>query len=499
MPRRHLALVVSLIAFLGALTALSPAGSAGAKSGPAEPRRAARAVAALKVVDELAAGRGGRADLTMALRDLAVLRDALPAAEQKRAASYLARPTDKPTRCIDVSCYRTRKVRRACSGVVCVHWVRRADDRRNGVSRKDRDRDGKPNYVEKVLATVTKVHRTFVRAGYRAPLPDGRRGGNGKRDIYLAQIGNFGFYGYCTTDDRRVPRHGAASAYCVLDNDYRKREFPVHTPIQNMQVTAAHEYFHAVQFGYDVGEDNWFMEGTATWVEDEVFDRVNDNRFYLPDGPLGHPQIPLNTFQVSGLYQYGTWIFFRDASEWHQASTGGLPRIVRRMWQFADARGASAPNLASLGAIQEALEEQGDGLAQRFTLMATHNRTPGADYSEGAAYPTAPLEGAPLSPTAGMSTPPLTENYEHLTSRTYRVEVQPGVAELQVDLSLSDAGRAVIRQFHGALPDQADSVISTSGLQTIDVSTGVTAIEITIANGHRSASRSLSVTVEATP
>jgi hypothetical protein len=29
-------------------------------------------------------------------------------------------------------------------------------------------------------------------------------------------------------------------------------------------VTAAHEFFHAIQYGYDVSEDPWLMESTAT-------------------------------------------------------------------------------------------------------------------------------------------------------------------------------------------------------------------------------------------
>lgn len=45
------------------------------------------------------------------------------------------------------------------------------------------------------------------------------------------------------------------SAYCVVDNDYAVEEFGVrNTPLENLQVTVAHEYFHAVQFAYDFYE-----------------------------------------------------------------------------------------------------------------------------------------------------------------------------------------------------------------------------------------------------
>ena len=39
-----------------------------------------------------------------------------------------------------------------------------------------------------------------------------------------------------------------------------------------MQVTAAHEYNHVLQYGYDALPDVWMFESTATWAEDKVFD-----------------------------------------------------------------------------------------------------------------------------------------------------------------------------------------------------------------------------------
>ena len=102
------------------------------------------------------------------------------------------------------------------------------------------------------------------------------------------------FYGYCTTDDPNIIdeettyEYWDASAYCVLDNDYSSTQFPnPTTPLENLQVTAAHEYFHAVQFAYDIGEDAWLMEATATWVEDEVFD--DDQR--QPPVPRQQPAV----------------------------------------------------------------------------------------------------------------------------------------------------------------------------------------------------------------
>jgi hypothetical protein len=408
---------LALLLFFSVLAApTTPTTPASAE--PDEPRRAARAEAALSRVEAVLEERAG-GSATMALRDLALLKDALPAEQQARAASYLSRPTANPDRCPDYSCYRTRRVKRVCFSVVCVHYVLRSDDRKNGVPPRDTDSDGRPDYVEHVLQSVTRVHRTYVDAGYRPPVHDGRRGGDVRPDIYLAQIGNRGLYGYCTTDAAQVPAHGSTWAYCVLDNDYARTEFPTHTPIENMHVTAAHEYFHAVQFGYDVGEDPWFMEATATWVEDEVYDRVNDNVAYLRQGPIGRPATPLDSRR--GGYYYGAWIYFRHVTERFRRSQAGLPVIVRRMWRLADAGSAGAPNLYSMAAVQHALAENGSSVGKQLLTMAAANLHPRRWYDEGRRYPAAEVR---RTFTLTRAAPRKTLGFEqdHLTSASYRFE-----------------------------------------------------------------------------
>ena len=81
--------------------------------------------------------------------------------------------------------------------------------------------------------------------GGRLPGTPARRhagGGGAKLDIYLEDLGDDGLYGYCTSDARRSRRRAATTtwAYCAFDNDYA--EFPTNTPLENLRVTAAHEY-----------------------------------------------------------------------------------------------------------------------------------------------------------------------------------------------------------------------------------------------------------------
>ena len=121
--------------------------------------------------------------------------------------------------------------------------------------------------------------------GWREPKSDGTEGGGtGKTDIYLVEIGG-ALFGYSAPDRGQaskghlIPRrlHG----YLVLDNDYAPFEFPGTTPLNDLKVTLAHEYNHILQFGYDAYQDPWFAESTASWMEDQVYNGINDYLRYV--------------------------------------------------------------------------------------------------------------------------------------------------------------------------------------------------------------------------
>jgi len=229
------------------------------------------------------------------------------------------------------------------------------------------------------------VNSAYVDAGYHRPDPDKGRGGRrGKVDVYLADVGDIGFYGYCTSD-QPLKADGTSNywAYCVIDDDFRPAQFPTNTPSENQQVTLAHEYFHAVQYAYDANEASWFLEATATWAEDEVYDSVNDNWNYLPFGQMGAPRIPLNTF--GGLVHYGNWVFFRYLTEKYRAETGGIPNLVLEMVQRGSNR-TGEPDATAMQALQRELKQRGTTLSKVYGQFATANRMPGTSYDEGRNY-----------------------------------------------------------------------------------------------------------------
>ena len=324
---------------------------------PAEPESSSVASDSLAEVQQiLAEGETDGRDLTMALRDLRLHQDELSRTDRRAARKVLGRPLPDSAPYADF-------------GPVRVHW-------------SAKDASITPAWINFVGTTSQQVLTTYAEAGYRAPKADGGRGGSDQLDIYVIAL-DPGLYGYCDSDVV-PPNRGPydVPAFCAFDNDYAG--FPG-TPEQTLQVTAAHELFHAVQFGYDYEEDRWFLEATATWAEDELFDDVNDNYQYLSVSPLRQPRQSLDQYSRSSLRQYGEWIFFRYLSERWPEETGTMPTVILRLMQRIDgAKGG--PDLYSMRAIERELKARKTSLRQVYADFSDANRRPALTYREGSAY-----------------------------------------------------------------------------------------------------------------
>ncbi|GAA1795193.1 hypothetical protein GCM10009795_045910 [Nocardioides hankookensis] len=301
-------------------------------------------------------------DLTLAMRDLRLRQNDLPRSERARAAALLNRPPGSEGWAAEV--WRDY-------GTVRVHWD-------NGTVN--------PDYIDQVGAVATHVLGTYQAAGYRAPEPDGTKGGDAKLDVYISDLGD-GLYGYCNTD-HAPPAKGPydTPAYCSFSSDYSWAGGQ--TPLDNLKVTAAHELFHATQFAYDYEEDAWFLEATATWAEDEVYDNINDNRQYLSESPMRQPRKPLDQFlncYSCAPRQYGEWIFFRYLTERFPQSQGGLPVIMRRLMQRIDAS-RGGPDNYSIQAVARELASRKTDLRHVYAQFGDANRRPARTYEEGSAY-----------------------------------------------------------------------------------------------------------------
>ena len=450
-----------VLPFLGAPAQADPSDPADPAGPPAASSPQEIAEQALETVEEIIEAApdltGGAVDgtlkaegkkLTLALRDLAARQADLPRAERATAERLLARPADSNSVCMnpetgDLVCYGSRQDRVACNSAACVHWISAGPDA------VDPENDGAggrypgsnsriPDYVELTLATMSTVVNRYARAGYRKPLRDGAAGGSSAFDIYLGNLGDDGAYGYCTVDDypEKSTEHVPAAGYCVLDNDYA--EFGI-APRSALRVTAAHEYFHAIQFAYDVNEDAWLMEATATWAEDEIYDSINDNWNYLGYGSLARPQQPLDVFNDLG--QYGNWIFFRYLGERYGATQGGMSTIVRDIWR-------RLPGEYSVQALKNVLAARGTSVPAQLAGFTVWNRRPASYYDEGAAYRPSPTRGSyALSGSRPKKVVDMKLN--HLAASTYRFTrpTTGGQWRIQLKLNLNSrtkGGAAVV-------------------------------------------------------
>ncbi|QWC84376.1 hypothetical protein KLP28_12425 [Nocardioidaceae bacterium] len=317
------------------------------------------------------------AHLSLALRDLGMQLDDLGPADRREARRILARPTSSYQGDY-ISYLAGAELKTSCGPQVCVHWVDEAPARGRDDTppRADTDGDGVPDQVQLTLRTFENVRKRTVAMGYRPPLvddvdvadPDAR----GRFDVYLADLGSlrpFPLFGYCAWESKAGYDY-AGAGYCVVDNDFSARQFKA-PPRKSLRETIAHEFFHAVQFAYDAVEDLWFMESTATWIEDELYDRANGNRNYLDESQLAFPNLPID----DPLGRYGNWVFMR----WLSERFG--PSIVLQAWRQADS--VAGPDKWGLQAIDTALRARGTTLAAQLPRYAVDLRFAKRTFEEG--------------------------------------------------------------------------------------------------------------------
>lgn len=301
---------------------------------------------------------------TLVLRDLWLKKSELRGAERRQADALLARPTDGVGDPQGFG-YTAPEAAPLCNTRLCVHYVATGPDAPPSAE-----------WPAHNLAVMDSVWSTIVdQMGYRAPLTDGTKGGSPLFDVYLKDLGG-DIYGFCAGEKRVKKRTGYG--YCVLDNDFAAAQFPNGTPTDNLVVTAAHEFFHAVQYAYDYAEDPWMMEATATWMEERIATQVNDNRQYFPWSQIYAPYIPLDAFSRNAGYQYGNWVF------WEYLSTKYGVGIVKKAWKKAGSLKSDGGKY-SITALQKVLKRKG-GLTKVYAKFAAGNLTPAANYPEGAEY-----------------------------------------------------------------------------------------------------------------
>jgi hypothetical protein len=206
-----------------------------------------------------------------------------------------------------------------------------------------------------------------------------------------------------------------AYASCmVLNRDYSG--FPS-TPQASLDSTTAHEFNHSIQFGYGALSgsnvpDDVFVEGGATWMEDEVHDAADDNYNYL--WPVFRDS--MGDYDNS---PYPYWITFRGLTErYGTGSAGGAEQVMQDFWERT-----SKNTESNQDAMAAALAARGTTLADAFHAYAVavkFSRPCGGFYAypycfeEGPAYVSAAgatAVHATISSVGGSATSSVEDNY----------------------------------------------------------------------------------------
>ncbi len=262
--------------------------------------------------------------------------------------------------------------------------------------------NGIPDVVERWAAYFEASFREEMdRRGFTHPAIEGNL-----IPVYLGNsdptttIDDIGSGTYAWTQDVALP-------YIVVNNDLRF--VPANGAGSSgmekirgaMRITAAHELFHVVHFLYEPpawvpDEDDWWFETSSTWMEDEVFDSVNDYyQYFRPDGwpafvEAGLP-VPFTDRDYT-MRAYGSVIFAKYLSE-HVGGDTALSEIWSRIRPDPD---TGYPGARVLPAVDAYAADHGfSGLGELFLGFAAANAV--MDYEEGIHYGVVPVRNADSS------------------------------------------------------------------------------------------------------
>ncbi len=247
-------------------------------------------------------------------------------------------------------------------------------------------------YVDSVAAIFDQVWRLQVeQLGYAPPPSDNGQGGGNEYDIYIGDLGTGTFGQTSWTLNDAIPGGPTQrySTFIEVDNDYLGYRTP---GLNGLRVTAAHEFHHAVQIGTTgiwstvPRYDFYFYELSAVWMEDVVFDDVNDYLFDLPSFFHGFRELQTQRSYPFTSYGLATYFGYERSVFAHFLARRFGTDVMREIWEGM----RSVPVLATL---ERVLKTKGADLATEFALFGVWNfyTADRADtlryYPEGHLYP----------------------------------------------------------------------------------------------------------------
>ncbi|UCE05348.1 MAG: T9SS type A sorting domain-containing protein [bacterium] len=240
-----------------------------------------------------------------------------------------------------------------------IHYTTQGD---NSVSFEDSNANSIPDRIEKIADAFEKSYQVEIdQFNYQLP-PSFNQGAN-PYDIYVVDLTN----NYAVTVpediDSTTWEQKNVSSYILFDNDFIGPGYHIQGD-DAIKITAAHEFFHAIQLGYIFRKtDGFFFEMTAVWMEDQVFDGV-DNYLYYIDYFFSAPDVPLNavSYTIQDIFKhiYGSCIFaFYLAENFGQDA-------IRQIWQ-------RMPDKTALEATSDLFKHNGTNFESEFVRFSLWN------------------------------------------------------------------------------------------------------------------------------
>ena len=262
---------------------------------------------------------------------------------------------------------------------------------------KDAGGDGVPDSVQRLLDAFEAARSFLVGELQYAPSPV-----TGPYRVYVA-----GREGRAATKPLAVVPGSPRPAFTVMPTSMLVGR----QPQRALRLLAVHEYFHAIQNGYDSGYDHWIGEASSTWAEELFDDRANPAHHIL-DEFIPFPRQSLTA--INGESEYGAFLFIQFLVE---RFAQGDPGIVRELWEHIATTDA-------VTAIETVLQRRGVALADAWTEFQLW-RWDLDRFREGESYLAAlgstwpkPLqitevanESCALSSDRGTALPPLSGDY----------------------------------------------------------------------------------------
>lgn len=269
-----------------------------------------------------------------------------------------------------------------------IHYTTEGKD---AVSPEDLNGNSVPDRIETIAFAFEKSYAIEIDSmGYN--LPPSFEGGAKPYEVYVIDLSTSYAITVAEMRDSLAWEQKNVSSYILFDNDFSGPGYHIQGD-DAIKVTAAHEFFHAIQLGYVFRKtDGFFFELSAVWAEDHVFDEV-DNYLYYMDYFFADPSIPMNavSYTIPNIFKhiYGACIFAFFIEENFGRNA------IREIWQ-------RMPNESALEAADKIFKKEQRDFESEFVKFSMWNfftgsrSRPGFSYLRSSTYPESKIQSDTL-------------------------------------------------------------------------------------------------------